>query len=224
MMPRRWRWAWSTCMLTELKGVSRSWLALARRVLCSRLSRCEGQPVPTEPAEITDLNIKVLVDAGRPWEAAAAGRMLPSLATLRWEGFTVSVAAVREVDLDYRPYFLGGRAKTALRSCIEGEGEAPLKLLLAAVACAGSGEIRGIPVQLMRDNSVSELNLSEKNIGVEVGMLLAYLVPAMGSLTSLDLSHNVLCGMTNYGGTYTAEGITAIADALRVNGSLTKIE
>ena len=31
-------------MLTELKGVSRSWLALARRVLCSRLSRCEGQP------------------------------------------------------------------------------------------------------------------------------------------------------------------------------------
>ena len=86
-------------MLTELKGVSRSWLALARRVLCSRLSRCEGQPAPTQLAEITDLNIKVLVDAGRPWEAAAAGRMLPSLARLRWEGFTVSVAAVREVDL-----------------------------------------------------------------------------------------------------------------------------
>ena len=181
--------------LAELKGVNRSWSALARRVLCSRLSRCEGQPAPTQLAEITDLNIKVLVDAGRPWEAAAAGRMLPSLARLRWEGFTVSVAAVRDVDLDERDEddneyedespFLGGPAKTALLSCIEGEGEPPLELLLAAVACAGSGEIRGIPVQMMRDDSVSELELQERNIGVEGGMLLAYLVPVMGALTQV---------------------------------------
>ena len=178
--------------LAELKGVSQSWLALARRVLCSRLSRCEGQSVPTQMAEITDLNIKVLVDAGRPWEAAAAGRMLPSLARLRWDVFTVSVAAVRDVDLDERDEddneyedespFLGGPAKTALLSCIEGEGEPPLELLLAAVACAGSGEIRGIPVQMMRDDSVSELDLRERNMGAEGGVLLAYLlVPVMGS-------------------------------------------
>ena len=183
-------------MLTELKGVSRSWLALARRVLCSRLSRCEGQPAPTQLAEITDLNIKVLVDAGRPWEAAAAGRMLPSLARLRWEGFTVNVAAVRGVDLDERDEdddgdederpFLGGPAETALLSCIEGEGEPPLELLLAAVACAGSGEIRGLfNVQMMRDDSVSELDLQERNIGAEGGMLLAHLVPVMGSLTEV---------------------------------------
>jgi Ran GTPase-activating protein (RanGAP) involved in mRNA processing and transport len=213
--------------LAELKGVNRSWSALARRVLCSRLSRCEGQPAPTQLAEITDLNIKVLVDAGRPWEAAAAGRMLPSLARLRWEGFEVNVAAVRGVDLDERDDespFLGGPAETALLSCIEGEGEPPLELLLAAVACAGSGEIRGIPVQMMRDDSVSELDLQERNIGVEDGMLLAYLVPVMGGLTSLNLSSNELCGIDEYGnGTYTAEGITAIADALRVNGGLTSI-
>ena len=244
-------------MLTELKGVSRSWLALARRVLCSRLSRCEGQPAPTQLAEITDLNIKVLVDAGRPWEAAAAGRMLPSLATLRWEGFTVSVAAVREVDLDEedeeedeeeedeRP-FLGGRAKTALLSCIEGEGEPPLKLLLAAVACAGSGEIRGIPVQMMREDSFSELDLSAKNIGVEGGMLLAYLVPAMGSLTTVSLSGNKL-GEEGWGAIFAAicgnkdskimamdassedigpAGVKLIAEALHtsVTGALTKIE
>jgi hypothetical protein len=40
----------------------------------------------------------------------------------------------------------------------------------------------------------------------------------------LVLSNNQLCGLNEYGhGTYTAEGITAIADAMRVNGALTKI-
>jgi Ran GTPase-activating protein (RanGAP) involved in mRNA processing and transport len=210
--------------LAELKGVSRSWLALARRVLCSRLSRCEGQPAPTQLAEITDLNIKVLVDAGRPWEAAVAGRMLPSLARLRWEGFEVSVAAVREVDLDERDEdededederpFLGGPAKTALLSCIEGEGEPPLELLLAAVACAGSGEIRGMPVQMMRDDSVSELDLRESNIGVEGGMLLAYLVPVMGGLTKMSLAKNVLG----------EEGTKAICEALEQNKTLKELD
>jgi hypothetical protein len=214
--------------LAELKGVNRSWLALARRVLCSRLGRCEGQPAPTQLAEITDLNIKVLVDAGRPWEAAAAGRMLPSLARLRWEGFEVSVAAVRKVDLEtprQEREFLGGRAKAALLSCIVGEGEPPLELLLAAVTCAGSGEIRGIPVQMMRGDSVSELDLQFRTIGVEGGMLLAYLVPVMGGLTSLNLKRNQLCGLDDHErGTYTAVGITAIADALRVNGGLTRVD
>jgi hypothetical protein len=42
----------------------------------------------------------------------------------------------------------------------------------------------------------------------------------------LDLLSNQLCGLDRYAGkgTYTAEGITAIADALRVNSALTKIE
>ena len=41
----------------------------------------------------------------------------------------------------------------------------------------------------------------------------------------LDLSYNQLCGVNEYGdkGTYDAEGITAIADALRVNGALTEV-
>ena len=42
----------------------------------------------------------------------------------------------------------------------------------------------------------------------------------------LDLSGNELCGLDNDGdgdGTYNAEGITAIADALRINSGLTKI-
>ncbi|KOO28689.1 hypothetical protein Ctob_002593 [Chrysochromulina tobinii] len=45
-----------------------------------------------------------------------------------------------------------------------------------------------------------------------------------GVLTSLNLSKNQLCGLNFLGtGTYTAEGITAIAVALRVNGGLTSI-
>ena len=48
---------------------------------------------------------------------------------------------------------------------------------------------------------------------------------ATGSLTSLNLGDNQLCGLDKYGfGTYTAEGITAIADALRVNGVLTALD
>jgi NLR family CARD domain-containing protein 3 len=44
-----------------------------------------------------------------------------------------------------------------------------------------------------------------------------------GGLTTIDLSDNQLCGIwTDYDDkNYTAEGITAIADALRVNGGLT---
>ena len=45
-------------------------------------------------------------------------------------------------------------------------------------------------------------------------------------LTSqLNLSYNQLCGLNPYGsGTYTAEGITAIADALKVTPSLTRLD
>jgi hypothetical protein len=50
------------------------------------------------------------------------------------------------------------------------------------------------------------------------------MVAVTGGLTSLDLSNNLLCGVTLFGGgTYTAEGITAIAEALCVNGGLTSI-
>jgi len=50
------------------------------------------------------------------------------------------------------------------------------------------------------------------------------MVAVTGALTQLDLSHNQLCGIDADGkGQYNAEGITAIADAMRmrVNGGLT---
>jgi hypothetical protein len=86
--------------LIELKGVNRAWRALGRRALCSRLCRREGHADPWQLDEITELNLKLLIKAGRPWEAVRAGRLLVHLERLTGYGFEVDVAAVREVDLD----------------------------------------------------------------------------------------------------------------------------
>jgi len=172
--------------LAELKGVTRSWRALAQRVLCSRLCRRDGQPVPTRLDQITDLDVEQLIEAGRPGDAAVAGRMLPGLARLHGYGYVVDVAAVRAADLQNgagdmrRPSLLHGTAKDALNSCISGEGEPPLELTIAAVACAGSGIVCGIPVQHMREGGVTELDLSNRGLQVAAAMLVvAYLIPAM---------------------------------------------
>jgi len=106
-------------------------------------------------AQISDLDIELLDGAGRPWEAAAAGKLLPGLARLHGYGsVVVNVAAVRGIDFDDDEEeeeeeeeegisFLSVTANTALRGCVTGEGEPPVELLLAAIACAGSGLWRG---------------------------------------------------------------------------------
>jgi hypothetical protein len=231
--------------LIELKGLKREWRALGRRALCSRLCRREGHADPRQLHEITELNLELLIEAGRPSEAARAGRLL-HLERLTGYGFVVDVAAVRNVDLveeedeeeeeeeednEWNKELLRGPAKHALCSCVTGEGEPPLKLLLGAIACAGSGDIRGIPVEQMRAGTLTHLNLNSEEaqhgygIGPEGAMLVAFVLPVMGSLTSLNLENNQLCGVDRVvgRGTYTAEGITAIADALRVNSSLTQV-
>ena len=78
--------------------------------------------------------------------------------------------------------------------------------------------------KLKGTDPVETLDLSRKNIGVASLVVIASLISVNGALTSLDLSYNQLCGL-DYGGrgTYTAEGITAIADAMRVNGALTQV-
>jgi hypothetical protein len=206
--------------LAELKGVSRSWRALAQRVLCSRLCRRDGQPVPTRLDEITDLDVEQLIEAGWPGDAAVAGRMLPGLLRLHGYGYVVDVAAVRAADLQCemvgdwrRPSLLHGAAKDALNSCISGEGEPPLRLTIAAVACAGLGVICGIPVQQLREDSVEVLNLSDRGLHVPAAMLVASLIPATSVLTKLSLWNN------NIG----VGGAKAIAEALKVNAVLTKL-
>jgi Ran GTPase-activating protein 1 len=182
--------------LAELKGVSRSWRALAQRVLCSRLCHRDEQPVPTRQDEITDLDVEQLIEAGRPWDAAVAGRMLPGLARLHGYGYVVDVAAVRAADLQCgmgdlrRPSLLHGAAKDALNSCITGEGEPPLRLTIAAVACAGSGVICGIPVQQLREDVVTELNLSDRRLHVPAATLVASHIPVTSVLKNCNLLKN----------------------------------
>ena len=180
--------------LCQLKAVSAAWCTHARRELCKRLCRCEG-------ASITDLDVQVLNDAGRPWEVVVAGRQLTQLARLRGFGFVVNLEAVREADLeeaddddqeeDYAN--LGG---AALRCCIEGESEPPYELLLAAVACAATGTVRGVPVQRLRegdairlpiypDDILGRVRLEYIGIGVISAALLGLMLPTATSVRSL---------------------------------------
>ena len=82
---------------------------------------------------------------------------------------------------------------------------------------------------IQRDQTTADF--SNKNLKPPDAILLVsdlLQADVTGSLTSINLSGNQLCGIwTDWKGdqlgTYTAEGIAAIADALRVNGSLTEV-
>jgi Ran GTPase-activating protein (RanGAP) involved in mRNA processing and transport len=82
-------------------------------------------------------------------------------------------------------------------------------------------------IQSNKETKLASLNFSYNGIGPVGSKSVAAMVAVTGGLTSLDLSNNQLCGLARYArygqGTYTAEGITAIADALRVNGALTQV-
>ena len=190
--------------LCQLKAASKDWRALVRSVLRQRLwvEPCGrvGQPVPAGVHSITDLDVKCLNEAGRLWEVVVAGRRLPQLARLHGWGFVVDVQAVREVGLgaeqedddddedeeEYAP--LGG---VGLRSCIQGEGDPPDELLLAAVACAASGKVRGVPVQRLReDDAIDELDLNDADIGDTGVTLLGLMLPPAMSLRSLKYATN----------------------------------
>ena len=188
--------------LCQLKAVSAAWCTHARRKLCTRLCRYEG-------ASITDLDVECLMNAGRLWEVVIAGRQLPRLARLRGFGFVVDVQAVREADLSDRPNEydapLGGET---LLSCIQGEGDPPDELLLAAVACAASGEVRylsahgvpsrGVPVQRLReDDAIGSLNLDQESPAPGIGpigaALLALMLPAATSVRRLRCPSGISC-------------------------------
>ena len=77
-------------------------------------------------------------------------------------------------------------------------------------------------IQSNKETKLASLNFTYNAIGPVGANSVAAMVSVTGALTSLDLSNNQLCSLDYLGrGTFTTEGITAIADALRVNGALT---
>ena len=194
--------------LYHLKAASEAWRAHARRELCNRLwvrlSRREGQPAPAGVDSITDLDVECLNEAGRPWEVVIAGRQLPQLARLHGYGFEVDLQAVQKaVQKAYPPVLLeedddddeGGDEEPlggdTLRSCIQGDGQPPNKLLLAAVACAASETVHGVPVQQLReDNEIDSLDLRGKSISTTGATLLAFMLPVATSVHSLECATN----------------------------------
>jgi Ran GTPase-activating protein (RanGAP) involved in mRNA processing and transport len=83
-------------------------------------------------------------------------------------------------------------------------------------------------IQSNKETKLASLNFENNGIGPVGANAVAAMVAVTGGLTVIDLSGNQLCGIwtdwRGQHGTYTAEGITAIADALRVNGALTEID
>ena len=134
---------------------------------------------------------------------------------------------------------VGPRGTTALLVACECRREAIARALLdcgakvdalknrlnieSATMLAKIGTEKGIMLfGIKRDQK--EADFANRGLGPADAILISSDL-VTGGLTSIDLSGNQLCGVwTQYGqqhGTYTAEGIAAIAEALRVNGSLT---
>ncbi|KOO31958.1 hypothetical protein Ctob_004793 [Chrysochromulina tobinii] len=211
--------------LAELKGVTRSWRALAQRVLCSRLCRRDGQPVPTRLDEITDLDVEQLIEAGRPGDAAVAGRMLPGLARLHGYGYVVDVAAqmreggVTVLNLSNKGLqvaaamlvaYLIPATSVVLKNCNLLKNSLDVK---SATMLAKIGAEKGIMLSGMtRDQSLAYF--SGQNLRPADAILIASDLKFMAVLTTLDLDSN------NIGN----NGAKAIAEALKVNGVLTELK
>jgi hypothetical protein len=89
--------------------------------------------------------------------------------------------------------------------------------------------VQAIADALRVNGSLTSINLSSNNLtnyGKDMTGIteLAAALTVNGTLTSIDLSRNNLCGVNWRGkGIYTSVGMTAIADALRANASLTEV-
>ena len=182
-----------------------AWRCRARRELCNRLCRRAGQPAPCTLESITDLDVERLRGVAPPWTVVPAASRLPQLARLHGYGFVVDVLAVRRAALPAlgQPALRDPLGGAALRGCITGEGRPgagdspPAELLLAAVACAASGEVLGVPVQRLReDASIGTLDLTGRSLGVLGARLLAFVLPAATSVCNLCVRCNELGPLT----------------------------
>jgi len=174
------------------------------------------------------LNLSQKLGGDRP----TVRRVLAAVVASAGELITLNLSK-NELDAEDARALAPALTKTTLarvdmrRNKIAGDGAA--RLSTAVLSNLKIEMFNEIPIKEMRADTFAELDLKEKDVGVEGGMVVAGLLPVMGGLTSMDLSRNQLCGIWTDGrghrqGTYTAEGITAIAKALRVNVGLTALD
>ena len=103
-------------------------------------------------------------------KASAKPGARPTSAIGRWRGRKKSGDLKTDVDAT--------RIKTR---CSARDGAS--QLAMAVLSNTKIEVFNEIPVKEMRANSLTELNLKNKHIGVEGGMVLAGLIPVMPSLT-----------------------------------------
>ena len=95
-------------------------------------------------------------------------------------------------------------------------GDAADQLANVVFEHASMTDFCGIPLASLRENSITELYLELKGIGVPGAIVLSKLLPSVVALRSLNLADNELCGVDSDGyGTYTAEGINALCEGLK---------
>ncbi|KAK3282617.1 hypothetical protein CYMTET_9653 [Cymbomonas tetramitiformis] len=121
---------------------------------------------------------------------------------------------------------LFNRSLNTLDICDNGiTGEAARQLAEVVLAHPSIKVFNKIQMQNLKDDKVTELDLSMKKIGVPGALVLGRLLVSNGSLNELYLDSNQLCGLNIFGeGTYDASGNKALAEALVFNTSLNTLD
>jgi hypothetical protein len=86
-------------------------------------------------------------------------------------------------------------------------GDGAVQLAAAVLGNLKIEMFNEVPIKDVRADSLTELKLNGKGVGVAGGMVVAGLMPVMGALTALDLSFNDL----------NDEGVSAVCEAIQSN-------
>jgi len=92
-------------------------------------------------------------------------------------------------------------------------GDTADRLATVVLEHAAMTDFCGIPLASLRENSITELNLERKGVGVPGAIVLSKLLPSAAALTSLNLQDNHLG----------PKGGAALADGLKGNSTLKEL-
>ena len=159
---------------------------------------------------------------------------------------------VRLQGLAARPEFNGREGAVVSRRLAAITGQGAIQLSKVLLEQTSITDFCGIPLVSLRDNSITELNLEKRGVGLPGAIVLSQLLPSATALTSLkfaacpgisllchqpltcactafgSLADNRICGVNEYGEgysvKYTTEGINALCEALKSATTLTSLK